>query len=174
MSVEATVVIDFGEAVDTSSYLAVIELDEESNDEKTSFTMSDQPVIAAHFSNNVRIDAVVSTDGNVQSIGSVTRSKESTNVFASRILGEESTYRLPVVPTTYSTAYAGRQGAITAEKIVGGIVELSGDVTKTPFLAKYVCNYVTNLYQLIPPDIELVDDETYEIVIVFYLTLKDA
>ncbi len=172
MSIETTVVIDFGEAVDKEDYLALIELDDISNNNTTSFGPGSQPVIGAHFSNNIVINEIVPTDGSIIPLGVASRSNVSSTSFISRIPGNEDTYRLPVIPTSVSTEYKGRSG-ITSEntETVGGIVEYIGDVTATPFIAEYTCTYSTRLYKLIPPPLILDPKETYDILIVFYLTL---
>lgn len=173
MNVEATVVVDFnGGSVDDSTYLFMVELDDISNDDETSFDNGDQPVFRVNHSSNVTITDVVSTDGSARYIGSDSRTKEEITLFASRDDDELSTYQLSVIPSTYSVSYAGRTGVLTSDIVISDIIEFTGDVSKTPFLATFSINYAAALYELIPPTMDLSDDKDYTIHIVFYIQLE--
>jgi len=179
MTIEATVVIDFGADVNPNDYIALIELDDESNEDETTFGNGSSPVISAHFSNNVRIDSVVVTDGSIQNLGPSSRESVSSFQFISRTEGEDGKdldkYKLPVVPTsTVGVSYKGRAGVTTTTpNLLGGMIEYVGDISATPFIAEYTCTYPVTLYQLTPPKMDLSDDKTYEILIVFYVTLEE-
>jgi len=175
MTVETTILVEFnGGTPDSSEYLAVAELDDVSNDDKTTFLPKEEPVIRSHFSRNIRVDDVVSTDGGLVHLGGASRSRESVTLFTGRDSLEPTEFRLPVVPSSTSVAYDGRQGGYTTEGLRGGMVNLIGDVNKTPFLMRMTNGYAVNLYRLIPPSLTLGPGDTYMIYVVFYLTLLES
>lgn len=174
MSVEATILVEFNsESSNTGDYIAIAELDDISNDSKTSFLPGEQPVIRSHFSNNIRVDNIVATAGSINSVGSAIRTIEHTNLFTSRDSLNPTEYELPVVPLSTLVSYDGRSGGYTTESLSGGRINLKGDVSLTPFLMRMVNTYSVNLYRLIPPSLTLEEGETYTIYVVFYVTLLE-
>ncbi len=167
----ATIVVEFNGGADDGDYVSLIQLDDISNNDETSFGPGSEPVFQVHFSGNVRIDEIVPTDGNVVSMGSVSRTQTEETAFTSRDSEEPTVYRLPVAPDSTSISYLGRTGSLSSELLPGGIVEYTGTISHTPFRAKLDMTYTAQLYRLIPPTLSLGPDETYNITIVFYVTL---
>lgn len=171
-NLEATIVVEFnGGGSDTSDYIARIQLDSVANEDKSSFLPGDEPVFEANFSSNVRVDNVISLEGSIRDVGTATRSEVFSNVFTSVDVDEPTTYQLPVVPSGTSISYKGRGGLMTSEISSTGILTYTGDVGKAPFQAFIDTTYAAKLYRLTPPEITLEANETYEVIIVFYLTL---
>jgi hypothetical protein len=176
---ETTILVSFNSASSSADHSILVELDDVLNvdsngDAITSFGQGDSPYIRFNSSNNVTLDAVVATAGGVIDLGVESRSVTADQLFASRVLGEEDKYTLTVLPTSYSVVYTGRTGALFATNEIGGRVTLIGDVGYTPFLATIIAHYSARIFQLVPPDMNLGDnDSTYQIYVVFYVTVED-
>lgn len=176
---ETTIVIQFnGGSGASGDYLIVAELDDilnidDNGDQKSSFSPGDKPFIRFHSSTNIRVDSVVSTDGGVLTLGGISRSRDESWLFASRDPEKRDEVQLPVVPGGTAVTYSGRQGAYVTKAGIGGQVTIIGDVTKAPFLMNMTINYSATSYQLVPPALNLDDEETYTIYVVFYVTLME-
>jgi len=85
---QATIVVKFGDDVsDSSSYHVVAELDDTLNldsegESKTSFNPGDPVYFLVQHDSRVRIRAIRATLGDIQSLGSVSRYRDSVMLFA--------------------------------------------------------------------------------------------
>jgi hypothetical protein len=59
---------------------------------------------------------------------------------------------------------------VSAAASAFGQVSLTGDIAKTPFMAKITTTYQVKIYKLFVPDMVLAEDESYPIAIVFYIS----
>lgn len=172
MTTEATIVLEFnGGSSSDADYIAVVELDDVSNNDKTTFHNGDEPVLRAHFSENIRVDAVVSTAGEMIYDGTATRTLEHTQLFSSRDSDDPTTYTFPVVPISTGVDYNGRIGSYTTETGDGGIITATSSTVYTPFRANFTSTYKVRLDRLVPNTIIFDSDTTYTIDVVYYLTL---
>ena len=81
MTTQATIVVTFGENVSSSNHFVRAELDDTLNlnsegKSKTSFNPGDDVYFLIQHDSTVRIRAIRSTSGQVQSLGAVSRSRE--------------------------------------------------------------------------------------------------
>ena len=175
---ETTILVSFNDGTDSDEYLTLAELDDVLNidsngDVKTSFGEGDEPYFRFHCSDNIQLDAVASTLGSLINIGTANRVKESSNVFASRDDDALDSHTLPVVPSSYSVTYEGNVGSLLSETTTGGLVTLSRRTSHTPFSAFFLSSYRATIFQLVPPALSLGDDETFNIYVVFYVSMKE-
>jgi len=176
---ETTILVSFNSGSSTAGHSVLVELDDilnvdSSGEELTSFGQDDSPYIRFNSSSNVTLDAVVATAGGIIDHGTEGRTAIADQLFASRDPEAEDKYTLTVLPTSYSVSYTGRAGAYSVEEELGDRVTLVGDVDHTPFLATVTADYSARIFQLVPPDMALDDDDsTYQIYVVFYVTVED-
>jgi len=179
MNFETTVKVEFNSAAASSAdYLIIAELDDilnvdSSGEAITSFGVDDTPWFRFHASSNIRLDVVVSTDGGVLPKGTSAREISSQFLFSSRDPEKEDSYVYPVVPNSVKTGYVGRVGDVVIKSLAGGRRSITGNSSLTPFLMNLDMTYAVKLFQLIPPALELDEDETYNIFVVFYVTLLE-
>ena len=176
MGLEGTILVKYRAGSIKGDYLFNIDIDDilnvdEVGDSKSSFGPGDQVYIAVNHSTNVIIDEVVSTDGSVQYIGSESRNKIDTTLFAGREAEDLDKYEFDVVPSKYTIKYLGRAGSVTPAADPIGRVSLTGDADKAPFMASIDTEYAVKVYRLSVPEMELEEDESYPIGIVFYISL---
>lgn len=179
MGIETSVVVEFGDGVDTSDYIFDIATDDESNDDKTSFVLGDAVVFRVNHSNNVQIIRVIATDGSVRETAArVPREQTDEFLFANDNVNEPSVQRLSIVPTSSTIEYMGRQGILTRRIPLSNIVEYVGDVTRVPFRAKIKSRFDCRLFTLQSPRLQdlnttLEEDESYTIDVVFYIRVNE-
>lgn len=180
MSIEATTVVTFGEGVSSQTdYLFTIEIDKLFNLDpdgniKSTFDPDDGPVyLAVNKTSNVTITAVVSTDGSIQSVGNETRSEQQQNLFASRDQNDIDTLQLAHAFASLSYSYLGRQGNVSSSTSSIGQVTLTPAISLTPFMADISISYPVVIYKLNPPEgLNLGEEDTYNIGVVFYITVN--
>lgn len=173
MALETTIKVVFNSGSDAES-LILAELDDTLNvnddgESVSSFAPGDEPYIRFNASSNVRIDEVVSTSGGVLDLGSEPRTLEVEQLFVGR--DEEDELTFSVIPDSIDVSYIGNVGSFITEALSFGRVKYIGNAESTPFLMQASVNYTAKIYQLIPPDLDLAEDETYNIHVVFYVTL---
>ncbi len=179
MSVEATLVVDFGSA-DTSQDITIIEPDDILNiDEEgeviSSFSPGDSIYFRTHFSNNIILTDLIATTGDIQNMGVVTRQSEEETLFVSREPDSPTQYTLGYLPGgAIGITHYGRQGSLTRTQHSNGVVQYESSVDQVPFYTKFSYSYRSNLYLLRTPEITLAEDETYTIVIVAYVDVEEA
>ena len=178
--IEATTVVSFNttDAAEVD-YVFNIQLDDVLNinsdgDVVTQFGSGDKVYMTANKSTNVTVDAVVSTDGVMSYLGSVSRSGKDQVLFTQREKAEDDIHTMAIVPTVVDVTYTGRLGAYTKETSRIGVVSITPDIAKTPFLANLLYDYSCSSYKLQAPILDLETDETYNIAVVFYITVGDV
>lgn len=164
MTIEATVVVEFGKDVDSNS-LVVIELDDVYNVDvkgnlKSSFNItSDSAFISIHLQPGLTISPNIKrSSGNINSVGIESRSKTQRMEF--KEINE--TQDFPYFPSggfTYEwfgnqPVVSSGQRTITTIDNVPGIADVSASVS-------------VHIFELIPPRLVIADDETYPILCVF-------
>jgi len=161
----ASVVIEFGDTVTDTSAVAVVELDEVYNEEKTSFAPGDEPRICLHYDKNVyTLTSVTSSSGDIIGMGDEEREREEQVDFIN-IDDEVTLTYIPYGTLTFNN-YGNEPEYSRADNILtctGGSLPSTSDVTMQVQMG---------LYKLIPPAVELDEDETYRILTVF--TLEEA
>jgi len=161
MSTTATIVVEFGDGADSDA-LVVVELDDESNldddgEEKTTFNPGDQPYFLVHHESTVRIGSVECSSGMVTGGSSVSRSRTQRMEWSDTDESQE----LPHIPSgEVSWTWYGNQATVTRDgrslPAIDGVPAV-GDANYS--MAAYQ-------YQLIPPSLDLSEDEEYPILIV--------
>lgn len=176
---ETTILVSFNGGSSSADHSILVELDDVLNvdsngDVITSFGQEDTPHIRFAASTNVTLDAVVATAGGIIDLGTFPRSLNTEQLFASRDKDDKDTYTIPVVETSYSVSYVGNTGGYTVTTEPYGVKTLTGSTELAPFLADIVANYRARIFRLIPPDMNLVnDDDTFQIYVVFYVTVAE-
>ncbi len=165
MAVESTIVVEFGEGVD-SSELVVVELDGEVNldadgKEKTSFSPDDTPGFIVHYDETkLRIDRVECSDGSVSSGSLVTRSRVRQLSFTNTDDSQELAH-IPDGEVVFEEHGNNPAIVVDARK-----VKAAGQV---PAIGKATYDIRCRAYRLTPPDLELEGDQTYPILVVVYM-----
>lgn len=168
MSTTPTIVVRFGQGSSASADLFLVELDGQLNretvdgedQEKTQFYPGDEIHFLLHFDQTkYRVTAIKATAGQVQMSSWVDRTHEEELLFEA--VGEAvdlSHYpsRAPVVTWYGRTASLSRVGR-----------SLSAD--KAPCLGILSYNYRAWSGKLVPPSVDLDDDEEYPLAIVVYV-----
>jgi len=165
MSVEATIIVEFGVGVDSGA-LVVVELDEAMNldqngEEKTSFNPGDVPYFLVHHDASVRIGAVRSSSGMVSG-GTVVSRERSQQM---QWVKADDQQDLPHVPA--NTPVWQWWGNVPQINRDGRTVTASG--TGIPAIGEATYIIEARQYQLTPPPMELADDDTYPVLIVIYM-----
>lgn len=180
MATEASIIIEFGDdVVDTDSLdsTVVVELDGENDlnlDEdgslKSTFGTTEQPVFIIHHGSNVQIDRVACSHGSVVQIGSGKYREKEETVSLTSEEDNENTLGYANVNSYTDLEWFGNSAVLSVEDSV--IIPKSGSF---PCHGKMTYQALFQLqYQLLPPTLELEDDETYEILIVVYASKVEA
>jgi len=168
MSVEATIVVEFGQGVDSGA-LVVVELDEEMNldldgEEKTTFFPEDTPYFLVHHDASVRIGAVRSSSGMVSGGGVVSRERSQQMQWPTA----DDQQDLPHIPASEPTwKWWGNMPVISRD---GRAVTASG--SSLPAIGEVSYTIETHQYQLFPPAMDLEEEETYPVLVV--ITMEAA
>lgn len=165
MTVEASIVIQFGESVAAGDAFLVAELDDERNvaadgSVKSQFGPGDEVYFLIHHDRSLVVDAITCTAGQVVSEGRVVRSRTERQTFTGYKDGVQLEY-IPagqVVPVWYGNQavgyrWSGRQ--VTAD---GGF-PCVGDVT-------YDVSF--QAYRFIPPALDLAAKDEFPVMIVIH------
>jgi hypothetical protein len=168
VSVDTTIVVEFGNSVSDDSFV-VVELDEESNlddtgKEITSFAPGEKARFLVHFDpDELKIASVVVSDGDVKSNGAVYRTREEQFSFSNK--DDKTLSYIPYGSLTWDKWY-GNEATVTNDSRV---LKITGDV---PAIGEVSYEIWAQKYTLTPPDMTLTDDESYPILCV--VTLEDA
>lgn len=169
-STSATAVIDFGAAaVVSDDGLIQLELDDELNtsvsateevEVKTEFVPGDDIYFLIHVDNSIKVESVRATDGVVQALGSVLRSKEQRLLFTH----EEPDQELNYFPAGgLDTEWYGNEASLSVEKRT---VKVGPGSSQLPALADVIFGVGFLSYKLVAPSMELAYEEEYPIQIV--------
>lgn len=179
MTIEATTVVSFNTTDDTADYVFNLLLDDTLNldsdgEPKTSFYDTDSAVyLLANKSTNVTIDQVLTTSGSIKSLGQVSRDKSETNLFTSLESAADDSYTIQMIPSSVDADWIGNTGAVEGEISDIGITSYIPDIRLTPFLCEFSYYYSCDSYKFTPPSMSLSEDETFQVGIVFYITVVD-
>ncbi len=168
MSVESTIVVEFGTGVDSGA-LVVVELDDEVNlgedgEVKTSFVPGDEPGFLVHYDTSaLRITRVACSSGMVVDLGQVTR----TRVQQVEFTVAEQPQDIPHIPAGgISWNWYGNSPAVNQD---GRTLTAIGDDAEFPAIGEATYHVSYQAYKLIPPTLTLDDDEQYPVLITVYM-----
>lgn len=177
MSLQATTVVTFNDGSSDAEYVFNLALDDTLNldsagEVKSSFSPEDLIYLQVNKSANVDIKEVAVTAGVITKLRNDSRSNSVTNLFVSRPDTDSEEFVLEHIPESASVSYIGNKGAV--EKSVTAIEQFkyTPDMKKTPFIAKFDYEYEITSYRWSPPAIDLQDEETFDMAIVFYINVR--
>lgn len=157
MSVQATLVIEFGEGADSGA-LVVVELDSELNNQQTQFAPGTEVWWWLHHDSSLRLGSVICSAGTTIESGTATRTRTEDLTFTD----QERTAQLSCVPSSPPTfSWFGNQGA--GVTVNGRNVSVTGGLPCTGAAAYPI---QVRLFRYIPPPMTLGPDETFRVVIV--------
>jgi len=173
MAVEASIVISFGDD-SLSNETVIVEFDPEHSNNldsdgnvKSTFDSNapDQPVFLLHYSNSLRVEAIVQTDGTVGEIGGPISQQRKKDVIFSRI-GDTSNVSYLYTSLVSQPAWIG---------VLSGVVEVDGSALKLvsggPCTGEATINVLfQKQYMLTPPgNMVLDEDGNYQITIFIFM-----
>lgn len=167
---QATIVVEYGDSVDSSSQTVKVELDDTLNldddgEAKTNFVPGDMPYFLVHCDATLEITRVASTDGQVVSMGNVSRDREEEILFTVGTDDDGEATQLSYTPAgAVSVEWSGQEG--NGFSVADGAASIASNA---PCLAKVSYPVSFAAYQLIPPVLSLAEDESYTIYIVVYV-----
>ena len=174
MGVEASVIIEFeGADADDVSGTILVELDDEYSNNldsdgnlKSSFAPEEEPVFIIHHDDTIEIISVECTDGRVTNLYTATRSLVRVRTFADVFASVDTEVSLSYFGADdLDETWYGNQGDI---HIDGMAVKASGGEFPCYCTATFSVPF-NQRWRLIPPPLDLVDDETYTIYVVIYV-----
>lgn len=184
MSVEASIILQFGQGVDESTQV-VVEFDDKHSANldwggklMSSFPPDVNPVILIDHPSTVRIVSVLSTDGTVNKLAD--NSLSASALQRSRNLECLFTNKDSEIAVSYfdvhslSVEWRGRSAStplLSVNDSGSNIIVPSADMAdKVPYVcdATLYANFIEQ-WQLVPPSMNLADDETYVIYVVIYV-----
>jgi hypothetical protein len=165
MTTQATIIASFGEEAAAENYHVVIELDDQLNkdsdgDVKTTFNPGNEVYFLVQHDSRVRINSIKSSKGQVQALGSVTRTRTKNILFAEA--GEEQQFGYL---GSSSVEWLGNTAGIVDYdginlRAVGGNFPAMGRVSKSTTFSSY---------KLVADVPTLSEDEDYPIGVVVYM-----
>ena len=155
-NVGATLVVSFSEEAAQLGGWVTAELDEINNEEKTSFAPGDEAWFWVQHSDDLKIVSVTASSGQIVAEGTATRTITEDVQF----VDTESSSLRAIPSGSVSFAWTGNQG--TGVKVTGQSVQLTGGF---PCIGEATYQADVRLYRLVPPEMTLGADETYEILI---------
>lgn len=164
MSVAASLVVTFGDGVDSND-LVVMEFDKIMNvdaagEEKTQFSPGDEVYFLIHHASILRIGSVKATSGMVVAQGRVTRAREQQLLWTA----VEEEQELSCIPSTGLTAVWYGNAATGLKKNGLRTATISGGVLPALSLVSYSAGF--SLYKIITPLVDLAEGESWPITIV--------
>ena len=180
MSSQGTIVVQLSkDSVSGAEYVFNREIDSVYanrlyGEDRSQFGLGEQFHIAVNHSNNVTIDRVLAISGlPVTEITAEARSKTITQLFQSDDLDSPTIYTVPEIHKSWSSKYIGVAGSIKLDKNSLQQTVITGDIYAVPFMLKYSYTYTARLFTSYVPDQHL-DDDNYNIAVVFYITVKEV
>ncbi len=151
---QATIVVDFGAGADTDA-VAVVELEDTG---KSSFAPGTEVVFLVHYDQSkLRVASVAASSGMVVPFGQAQVERRTQGVFPA----PDAAVDLPHIPSGPVTAtWYGKAAAIGQEG--RRITARNG----TPAIGELVYKVSCLRYKLIPPPLDLADDETWPVLVV--------
>lgn len=173
---EANITIQLGADSTSDDFIWDADVDEYMEEylygeDHSQFAPDEIMYIRVHHSSNVTIDDFAVTAGTIVEAGSASRDAEETALFTSRDSDEPTEYTIDKVNISPSFQYIGNDGSIDQSSGDNGEMILSGDVSKTPFIALVSYSYNVSLYKVYIPSDMLMDD-SYSLATVFYITVS--
>lgn len=173
--VEATIVVKFGEGVEGDA-LALIELDETENtyvddsgevQVKTQFNPGEEPFFWIHYDSSLKVAEYRSSAGEIelQQLSRTYNKEQQLQFIKEKIDSDTAEQELSYYPMqTSSPSWYGNEGE--GWKRTGRKITVSGN---TPCICDLDFTIKADQYKLIPPSMTLAEDETYPILVVFYM-----
>lgn len=162
IEVVASTVVSFGSG-SGSDALVVFELDEEMNDEETSFAPGDDIFLRLHHDSSVSLDKMLATNGQIDNQGTGTRTIETQLLWQT----VDDSHDLSYIPSGGLTAeYYGNE-ATGLKKSGDRQAVITGGTMPALSLISYSATF--SLFRLIAPSMELESDESYPIMVVAYM-----
>ena len=168
MSVDSTIVVEFGAGVDSGA-LVVVELDDEVNlgedgEVKTSFVPGDEPGFLVHYDTSaLRITRVACSSGMVVDLGHVIR----TRVQQVEFTAAEQPQDLPHIPAGgVSWNWYGNSPAVNQD---GRTLTAFGTDAEFPAIGEAEYPVSCRAFRLIPPSLALQDGQQYLILVTVYM-----
>lgn len=188
MTFQDTILIEFGGDTD---HIAVAGFDADLNvdlegEVVTSFGPNESVGLWLHLSSNVKVDEVRVTDGSILNYDKTSlkhtagaRTKTIQHTFTSIddtvTDGKQdklSSITFDVIPSSFALEYPyGNKGGPTAyEESLGVIKLVAEDVENIPYIVDMTVNFAVSLFTLQTPDVDLDEDGSYPLTIVFYIS----
>lgn len=169
MSVEATVVVQFGAGADSSA-LVVVELDGTMNlgadsKEKTSFVPGDRPYFLVHHDPSLLVGGVACSSGMVTGGNTVSRPRSQQLQFTAPEEAQSLSH-IPAGPVAWT--WYGNSPAVTQ---TGNGLVVPAD-NQLPAIGEASYTIAAKQYQLIPPVLALAAGESWPVLIV--ITMEAA
>jgi hypothetical protein len=162
IEVAESLVVSFGVGANSDA-LVVLELDDELNGDVTSFAPGDDIFFRLHHDETVQLGKMLSTDGQVASQGSGTRTIDGQLLFAEI----DDSHDLPyLVSSGFEYQFLGREATGLKRSNNRTVTITGGDL---PSLAVVSYSASFSFFKLITPDVTLEDDESYPITVVAYM-----
>ena len=161
MTTETTIVVEFGTGADSSA-LVVIELDDQVNigadgKTKTSFVPGDEPGFIVHFDPAaLRIESVKSSSGMVVDQGNVSRARTKSMQFSAT--DPQTMTHIPA--GSVNGTWYGNDPVISVD---GRQITPTGII---PAIGEIAYTIAARAYKLIPPPLELGQDDTWPVLVV--------
>lgn len=173
---EGSVLVEFN-SKGSDDYILYAKLDDVLNLDldgniKSQFGSEEKGYVIVNHSDNVTVDSVEITHGSVNYYGSGSRTISEKSLYASKDKKTPSEYSVPVIPSSTSFKYFGRNGGFSSKKTENGIITLTADISKVPFVSEISTSYAVKIYEFTTPKIVLADNEIYDIYVVFYATVR--
>lgn len=199
MTVEASIIVQFGEDVSDDA-LAVIELDDEKNvitndqgeqEILTQFEPGYHPHFLIHYDSNLIISEISFSSGNVVKIsnnlhpnfaGGLIRERTQRLQFVREFIDSEKAYANLTYKQRYPYADAVEKEWFIDPNITSSVVEsgwsVDGRIVSLPTVSNIgkkvkIMDYTYKVhfeqYRFDPPAMSLAEDETFPVLIVFYL-----
>jgi hypothetical protein len=178
MTIQATTVVSFNSGSSDTEYIFNLALDDTLNldndgEVKSSFSPSDSIYLQVNKSDNVDITGIEVTSGSIRSTGSDEREYSVSNLFTTRGDSDDTDeFVLEHIPGDCSVSFIGKNGSV--EKSLTPIKQFKfiPDRRKTPFIAKFDYTYEVLTYKFTAPTMDLDEDESFELAVVFYINVR--
>lgn len=176
MAVEASVIIEFEGVSQDPTGLIIVELDPEHANNldsegnlKSVFALDDEPVFLIHHEPTLEITRIKCTDGRLYSVsGSLDQTREFEALFTTK--DTEINLAYSGVDIIDEETWYGNEGQLSLgyNKDRSWVLTASGDEFPCHCTGKFTVLFQER-HRLVPPPLELDDDETYVIYVVIYV-----
>ena len=174
MGVEASIVVKFEDDEDRDTSSIVVELDDlhgfnldAEGKSKSSFNPDDTPVFLIHHPDDIEVVSVLCTDGIVEILNNYVYQPRTVDQLFTSIKSTNDVQYSNV--SINSVEWYGNTGSIYMDDgNIGGVIKI-GAATFPCFGTVTIQVEFQYQYRLIPPALDLQEDETYTIYVVIYV-----